>query len=98
MAGQGGQRWDFHDSQARTRRGRTGESLHEEKGAGWTMPGRSRRVRRLECRCKGKAAPCEGCPEGNRAAKVKYRFRKCYLGNTRGECELAMRGLDVPRR
>ena len=27
--------------------------------------------------CKGKVAPWEGCPEGNRAAKIKYRFRKC---------------------
>ena len=28
-------------------------------------------------RYKGKEAPQEGCPEGNRAAKIKYRFRKC---------------------
>jgi hypothetical protein len=29
-----------------------------------------------QCRCKGKGALWEGCPEGNRAAKIKCRFRK----------------------
>ena len=42
-----------------------------ERGIGQSTPGRSRRVRRLKCRFKGEEAPWEGCPEGNRAAKVK---------------------------
>jgi hypothetical protein len=30
-----------------------------------------------QCGCIGKAASWEDCPEGNRAAKIKQRFRKC---------------------
>jgi hypothetical protein len=35
--------------------------------------------------------PWEGCPEENRAAKIKYRFRKYYLRNTGVVCVLATR-------
>ena len=34
-------------------------------------------VRQPKCRWKGKAALWEGIPEGNRAAKITYRFIKC---------------------
>jgi hypothetical protein len=29
------------------------------------------------------------CPEGNRATKIKYRFRRCQVRNTGGKCVLS---------
>jgi hypothetical protein len=54
------------------------------------MSGNNRRVRQLNCQYTGNGAPFEDCPEGRRAAKIKFRHRKCQFRNTKGECVLAM--------